>query len=49
MYGHASEHVNSISSPISSGSPSRFIGTSAMNFCTSLGKVSEGRTNGVLT
>ena len=29
MYSQASEHMNSTNSPISSGSPSRFIGTSA--------------------
>jgi hypothetical protein len=49
MNGQASEHMNSTSSPISSGSPKRFIGTSSRNFCASSGEVAAASWNGVFT
>src|SRR5262249_1367693 len=49
MKAHASEHMNSTSSPISSGSPNRFIGTSSRKRCTSSGDVCAALWNGVRT
>ena len=47
MKPQASEHMNSTSSPISSGSPKRFIGTSSRNRCSSSGEVCAAAWKGV--
>ena len=47
MNGQASEHMNSTSSPISSGSPKRFIGTSSRKRCINSGDVCAALWNGV--
>jgi hypothetical protein len=47
MNGQASEHMNSTSSPISFGSPKRFIGTSSRKRCTSSGEDCAASWNGV--
>src|ERR1700726_2862254 len=48
MNEQASEHMNSTNSPISSGSPKRFIGTSSKKRATSSGELCAASWNGVL-